>query len=200
MEVTVELRLESARSDEGSSRQAGRWSEPVRPGEADVTALRRALAGAARRAAADLMLGIAESAKVNHEVIADLDSGDSRVRDYAVRVLADRKNPAAVPALIARLRDPDPELVERAVGALDELRDPRAVEPLIELSHRREGPFVAQLARIIGDIGGPEAEAYLLTLASGHPEPIVRKAAGQALTQARERRLAGERAVSTGAR
>ncbi len=193
MEVTVELRLEPARSDEGSLREAARWSEPVHPGESDLAALRRALAGAARRAASDLALGTAEAAKPDRAVIADLDSADSRVRDHAVRVLADRKNPVAVPALIARLRDPDPELVERAVGALDQIKDPRAVEPLIELSHRREGPFVAQLARIIGDIGGPEADAYLLTLASGHPEPMVRKAAEQALAQSRERRAAGDK-------
>jgi HEAT repeat protein len=190
MEVAVELRLEPVRSDEGSLREAARWSEPVRPGESDLAALRRALAGATRRAAANLVLGIAEAGKPDRAVIADLDSADSRVRDHAVRILADRKNPVAVPALIARLRDPDPELVERAVGALDQIKDPRAVEPLIELSHRREGPFVAQLARIIGDIGGPEADAYLLTLASGHPEPMVRNAAEQALAQSRERRTA----------
>ncbi len=190
MEAAVELVLRAVGSSEGSMREVARASEPVRRGEPELAALRRALAGATRRAAAGLAVGLAEAAKPDREVIADLDSGDSRVRDYAVRVLADRKNPAAVPALIARLRDPDPELVERAVGALDQIRDPRAVEPLIELSHRREGPFVAQLARIIGDIGGPEADAYLLTLASGHPEPIVRRAAKQALAESRERRAA----------
>jgi hypothetical protein len=40
---------------------------------------------------------------------------------------------------------------------------------------------VANLARIIGDLGGPDARAYLLTLASGHPDPQVRSAAQQAL-------------------
>ncbi len=200
MEVAIELQLRSVESSEGPLRETARASEPVRRGESELAALRRGLGGATRRAAAGLALGIAEAAKPDREVIADLDSGDSRVRDYAVRVLADRKNPAAVPALIARLHDPDPELVERAVGALDQMRDPRAVEPLIELSHRREGPFVAQLARIIGDIGGPEADAYLLTLASGHPEPLVRRAAEQALSESRERRAASKKVAEPGPR
>jgi HEAT repeat protein len=132
-------------------------------------------------------LARAESVKPDAEVLRDLDSGDPRLRDLAVRVLADRRNPAAVAPLLQRLQDPDPEVAERAVGALAQLADPRAVGPLIELTRRREGPFVAQIVRIIGDIGGPEAEAYLETLSAGHPDPEVTRAAVEGLRDLRRR-------------
>jgi HEAT repeat protein len=75
------------------------------------------------------------------------------------------------------------------VGALAQLRDARAVPRLIELTRRREGPYVANLARIVGDIGGADAQAWLLTIASGHPDEVVRGAAKEALAEmnARER-------------
>jgi HEAT repeat protein len=84
------------------------------------------------------------------------------------------------------------------VGALAQIGDPRAVGPLIELSRRREGPFVAQMVRAVGDIGGSEAEAYLETIASGHPDPVVAQAAREALRDARRIRSAGR--VGNGAK
>jgi len=186
MDVAVELELSFPEGRE-TLREAARWSEPVKQGEKPVAALHRAIGGASRKAASALALALSEAEKPDAELIRDLEVGDARIRDYAVRILAARKSPAAVPALVTRLRDPDPDVVERAVGALAEIRDPRAVEPLIELTQRREGPFVAQLVRIIGDIGGSEAEAFLGTLAAGHPEPMVREAAREALGVARRR-------------
>ncbi len=188
MDAAVELELSFPEGRE-TMHEAARWSEPVKEGEKPFAALQRAIAGALRKAASALALALAEAEKPDADVILDLEAGDARLRDYAVRVLANRKSPAAVPALVARLRDSDPEVVERAVGALAEIRDPRAVEPLIELTQRREGPFVAQLVRIIGDIGGTEAEAFLGTLAAGHPEPLVRQAAREALAEARRHAL-----------
>jgi len=187
--ASVELEVAPVDGEE-SAREAARWAEPMAAGEESTQALRRAVGGAARKAAGFLAMALAEAAKPDAKVIADLEAGDARLRDYAVRVLADRRNPAAVPALVARLDDADPEVVERAVGALAQIRDRRAVVPLIELSHRREGAAVAQLARIIGDIGGAEAESFLLTLASGHPEPGVRRAAAEALHELERRRRA----------
>jgi len=98
-------------------------------------------------------------------------------------VLADRGARDAVPPLMARLRDSDPEVAERAVGALAQLRDARAVPALIELAHHRDGPYVANLAHVVGDIGGADAKAWLLTMASGHPDEVVRVAAREALTE-----------------
>jgi len=190
VEALVGLSVTVGEEGEGA-REVARYAETVRAGEGSRETLQRAIEGAASRAAAALALGFAESAKPDSAVVRDLDSADTRLRDLAVRVLADRKNSAAVPALLQRLSDPDTEVVERAVGALAQIRDPRAVGPLIALTQRREGPFVTQLVLIIGDIGGPEAIAYLDTLASGHPDPSVRKAAREALSNLRRRSGAG---------
>jgi hypothetical protein len=178
--------------DADSSVETVRGAEAVKPGEAVGATFRRAIQSSADRAASALALALAEAAKPDAEVIRDLESGDPRLRELAVGVLADRKNPAAVPGLVNRLRDPDPEVADRAVGALAQIGDPRAVGPIIELARRREGPFVAQMVRAVGDIGGGEAEAYLETLTVGHPDPLVREAAKEALRDARRRAAAGK--------
>jgi HEAT repeat protein len=187
-QVEVLLALDADVADGPESlREVVRNAETVRPGEEPRESVRRALDGAAGRAAAGLALALAEWDKPDAEVMRDLESGDPKIRDLAVQALAERRNPAALPGLVARLKDPDPEVVERAVGALARLRDPRAVGALIELTRRREGPFVAQLVRIIGDIGGADAEAYLETLRVGHPDAEVRDAATRALADLRRR-------------
>ena len=184
----VLLRLEVAPGDDGDAiSETVRAAETVEPGEAVLAAFRRAIAGAAGRAASGLALALAEAQKPDAQVIQDLESGDPHLRDLAVGVLADRKNPIAVPALLARLQDPDPAIADRAVGALAQIGDPRAVGPIVELSRRREGPFVAQMVRIVGDIGGAEAEAYLETMLAGHPDPAVASAAREALRDARRK-------------
>jgi hypothetical protein len=187
----VLVRMDVAPGEDGDAIfETVRSSEVVRPGEPLPATFRRAIEGGASRAAGVLAMGLAEAKKPDAELIRDLESADPRLRDLAVGVLADRKNPAAVPPLIARLQDPDPTVADRAVGALGQLGDPRAVGPIIELSRRREGPFVAQMVRIVGDIGGPEAEAYLETMAAGHPDPVVAEAAREALRDARRRSAA----------
>ena len=115
--------------------------------------------------------------KTDDQLIADLDARDVRQRDYAIRVLADRRSPAAVPQLIARLEDPNPEVARRAAGALIAIGDRRAVGPLIEMTRRRRGDDVGPILYAIGSLGGPEAEAYLFTLESGSPDEDVRRAA-----------------------
>jgi hypothetical protein len=188
----VLLRLEVTPGEDADTlSETVRASETVEPGEPVLAAFRRAIEGGAMRAASGLALALAEARKPDAAVIRDLESADPRLRDLAVGVLADRKNVAAVPALLTRLQDPDPEIADRAVGALAQIGDPRAVGPIIELSRRREGPFVAQMVRVVGDIGGAEAEAYLETMAAGHPDPAVVSAAREALRDARRRRADG---------
>ena len=188
----VILRHDVAPGDDASAiGETVRSTEAVRPGEPLAAAFRRAVESGSLRAASAVGLALAEEAKPDADVIRDLESGDPRLRDLAVRVLSDRKNAAAVPALVARLQDPDPAVASRAVGALALIGDPRAVGPLIELSRRREGPFVVQMVRAVGDIGGAEAEAYLETLAAGHPDPQVAAAARDALLDAQRRKREG---------
>jgi hypothetical protein len=153
------------------------------PGEA----FRRAVAAAARDAAEGLALGVAAEEKPVDQVMADLSSADPRVRDHAVRALADRRSPQAVPALVERLEDTDGDVVQRAVGALAQIGDPRAVGPLIDLAQRSEPEQAARLVRVIGDLGGPDATGYLLTLQSGADDRRLRRAAREALRDLRAR-------------
>ncbi len=197
-QVEVLLRMDVMPGDDADPvSETVRATEQVAPGEARAASFRRAIQGGASRAASALALALAEARKPDAEVIRDLEASDPRLRELAVGVLADRKNPAAVPGLVARLQDPDPDVADRAVGALAQIGDPRGVGPIIALSRRREGPFVAEMVRAIGDIGGPEAEAYLDTLAAGHPDPLVSEAAREALRDARRRRASGQGAGRT---
>lgn len=197
VEVAVELALSPAEPGQGGvAREAGTAAVPVArdPRQAWREAVRRA----ARAAADGLALAYVEEAKPVERLIADLSSEDPRVRDHAVRVLADRRSPAAVPALLARLEDEDRRVVHRAVGALAQIGDERAVAPLIDLSRTADPSLAARVARIIGDIGGAEAEGYLLTVEAGDPDPRVRAAARDALVELRAR--AAERKGTIAAR
>jgi len=190
--LTLEL---SPQDRSGVLRETASGAEPVGAGPRALReAFARASAQALARALDSFAVLIAAERKRDEALLADLTAPDARLRDSAVRVLADRRNRAAVPALVERLADPDPEVVERAIGALGQIGDERAVVPLVRLAQRRTGPSVAQLARIIGDIGGPDARAYLLTLASGHLDPLVRSAAQQALDEMEARGAAGDSA------
>ncbi len=158
---------------------------------ARVKAFRAALDAALDEAAAQLLVLIDAAGKSDEALIADLKSPDGGIRDAAVRQLADRNNPAAVPSLIERLNDPDRQVVLRAMGALEELHDQRAVRPLIDLTERQDPAFVAQILYVIGAIGGTDAEAFLYTLQNGSPDAQVRVAAGEAAAELRRRRSGG---------
>ncbi len=164
----------------------------LHPGDAAprTHAFRGALDAALARAVAQLVLELDAARKPDTQLIADLSSPDGGVRDCAVRQLADRRNPAAVPALIERLRDPDKQVVLRAMGALEALRDPRAVKPLIDLTERQDPAFVTQVVYVIGAIGGGDAEAFLYTLENGSQDPQVRVAAAEATAELRRKRAA----------
>jgi hypothetical protein len=178
-EVAVEIGLVPLEAG-SAARETGAAIAPLSEGDPRA-AWRSAVTQAARGAAEGLALAFAEEAKPLEQVIADLSSGDPRVRDHAVRVLADRRSPSAVPSLIERLTDEDRRVAHRAVGALAQIGDERAVGPLIEMSRAGDAALVARVARVVGDIGGQEAQGYLLTLEAGHPDPRVRVAAREAL-------------------
>jgi hypothetical protein len=197
VEVAVGIALTPAAPGNGSARrETGSGAAPLASGDPRA-AWRSALALAAREAADGLALGFAEEGKPLQKLIADLESKDARVRDHAVRVLADRKSTAAVPAIIERLRDEDRGVVRRAIGALAQIGDERAVAPLIEVSQSDDPALTARVARLIGDIGGGEAEGYLLTIEAGHPDRRVRAAASEAL---RDMQARAERSRALSAR
>jgi hypothetical protein len=187
--VTVTVSLEPL--DGGSTlREVGRGSALVDPGATGLrVGLDKAATAAVGAAINAFSLQLAAEHKKSPELLRDLASKEPSVRDHAMRVLAARGDREAVPALLDRLRDPDPVARERAVGALAQLRDPRAVKGLVELAHRRDAPYVAEMAHIIGDIGGEDASGWLLTMAYGHPDAVVRAAAQEALAEMKAREL-----------
>jgi len=159
--------------------------EARRPTNADDTldpaarhaAFDAALDAAMREAVVALTDQIDARRKTDDQLIKDLSSQEPRVRDYAIRVLADRRSPAAVPQLIARLQDTNADVARRAAGALIAVGDRRAVRPLIEMTRRRRPEDVGPILYAIGSLGGPEAEAFLFTLESGSPDEEIRRAA-----------------------
>ncbi|MHB1844234.1 MAG: HEAT repeat domain-containing protein [Deltaproteobacteria bacterium] len=167
-------------------------------GAASPTARTKAFRGALDQALAQaltrLLLDLDASGESDAQLISALGSPDAGVRDSAVRQLADRKNPAAVPALIERLHDPDRQVVMRTMGALEALRDPRAVQPLIELTEHQDPAFVAQVVYVLGGIGGTDAEAYLFTLENGSQDAQVRAAAAEATAELHRRAHVATRA------
>jgi HEAT repeat protein len=192
VEVRVELQLVPEERP-GAAAVSATGTGVVRLGGGRREAWRKALAGAVRQASNGLALALSAEQKPVEQLVADLRSDEPRRRDQAVRVLGDRRSAAAVPALIALLRDPDPALAEQAAGALARIGDRRAVGPIIDFSLELDGGRqTARYARIVGDMGGSEARGYLLTLESGHVDPEVRAAAREALADldAREQEAA----------
>ncbi len=191
--VVVELEASPADGDAPLRARERGMGEPQPGEEGPGGAFRRALDAALTGAASSIALDLREASKSERALLRDLAAPENRTRDAAVRALADRKSPAAVPGLLEHLHDEDPEVIERVVGALAQIGDQRAVDPLIELSLRRGPEVTGRLARVIGDLGGAEARAYLLTLASGHPDEGVRVVAAEALGEAEAHERGGGR-------
>ncbi len=190
-EVGVSVELRPAGQPEryeatGLGRQALVRGKPAERSSAFRKAYEQALA----RAVEGELLQLAALEKSDAQLIQDLSSKDPRVRECAVGALADRRNAAAVPALVERLRDPDREVALRSVGALGAIGDARAVAPLIDMTQGKDAQFVLAVLEVVASIGGKDAEAYLFTLASGHPDDEVRAAAQAAQERLRERAAA----------
>ena len=183
-EVALNLEMTSS-GPQGDVDRLLAEGEARRPTNADDTldpaarhaAFDAAIDAALRAAVVALRDQIDARGKPDDQLIADLSSQEPRARDYAIRVLADRRSPAAVPQLIARLQDPNPEVARRAAGALIAVGDRRAVRPLIEMTRKRRPEDVGPILYAIGSLGGPEAEAFLFTLESGSPDEEIRRAA-----------------------
>jgi hypothetical protein len=180
--VTLEMTSTGAQGEierliaEGAGRRATNADDSLDPA-ARHAAFDAALEVALRDAVAGLGAQIDARGKSDEALLRDLTASDARVRDYAIRVLADRRSPAAVPQLIARLQDPTPEVARRAAGALIAIGDRRAVTPLIEMTRHRRSEDVGPILYAIASLGGPEAEAFLFTLESGAPDEETRRAA-----------------------
>jgi HEAT repeat protein len=146
---------------------------------------------AARRALDQVLDRLVKEARVyldargqdDGRLMKELRSPDPLVRDAAVSTLVQRRNRAAIPALVERLKGDDPLEIRRAIGGLVELQAREAVPELIEISRGKDPGFLRELVYALGAIGGDEAQAYLYTMSEGHDQPAVRDAAKQALEE-----------------
>ena len=84
-----------------------------------------------------------------------------------------RRNRAAIPALVERLKGDDPLEVRRAIGGLVELQAREAVPELIEISRGKDPGFLRELVYALGAIGGDEAAGLPV-----HDVPGARSAGG----------------------
>jgi len=165
-------------------------------------ATRQALGKALDQVSSAAHLQLAALDKSDSALVKDLGDQDARVREFAIRTLSARRNPAVEQALLEKLKGSDPEGVRRAIGGLVELKRPSSVPPLIELARGKDSGFLREIVFALGTIGGEEAEAYLYTVAQGHDQPAVRAAAQQALDElrGRTRRATDPRSDSSGLR
>src|SRR6267378_8607543 len=86
---------------EGAARRPTNADDSLDPA-ARHAAFDAALDAALRDAVSALSSQLDARHKSDQQLLKDLTEADPRVRDYAIRVLADRRSPAAVPQLIAR--------------------------------------------------------------------------------------------------
>jgi hypothetical protein len=185
-EVTASLNLRR-NTEEGVERivvQATR-NEPVTGValEGRQEAARRALDQAMDRLVTKARAYLDARNQSDRRLQQDLQASDALVREAAVSALVQRRNRAAIPALVAQLKGEDPLEVRRAMGGLVELQAREAVPELIEISRGKDPGFLRELVYALGAIGGDEAQAYLYTLSQGHDQPAVRDAARQALEE-----------------
>jgi hypothetical protein len=108
-------------------------------------------------------------------------------RRQAIRVLGARKEPAALQALIATLRQDDRELAQAALGALTLIADPTAAPAVMEYAESQPSLARKQAIEAVRVMGGEVGKAWLFTLSTGHPEADVRATAERALAQLEDR-------------
>jgi hypothetical protein len=181
-EVLLELRLEQSWAAGPVARQVGSGRAPL-SGGGRLGAWREAERAAARMAAQGLALDLRARLKPTEGLVAELDGGDPRARERAVRALSARGARSAAVAVAKHVRDPDPAVAAAAVEALTALKDPGSALALIEAAQGGDAGTTLRLLPVLVEIGGPDVEGYLLTLGSGHADRNVRQAAAEALAR-----------------
>lgn len=109
---------------------------------------------------------------------------DKRERLFLVNRLGEMRALDAVDALVKLLQvEQESEVLLRLIGALAQIGDDKGVEAMIATTRLKDEGFVVQVIYAVGGIGGRMAEAFLVTLASGHPSPRVQNAARRMLDE-----------------
>lgn len=180
----------SRRDDDADREIVGRGEAKVKGQSLDERrdAARVAVELALKDAATSAALMISLLSKKDDEL---LKISDPRGKNYALSLLAERKNPGALEPLLERLKSDDLDQVRRAIGDLLQLGDARAVPGLIDASRARDDMFQREIVFALGALGGDEAEAYLQIIADGHDQPLMRASAQQALEEMKARKDGG---------
>lgn len=123
---------------------------------------------------------------------------------FATQRLAQLRHKEAVAPLLEQLHRSQSDsanhatqaLALQALGALVAIGDTSAVLSIIDFAQHKDEQLLLQLAYAVGALGGPVAQGWLVTLASGHPDEMVQRAAAEALAEMQlgERRLSGPQA------
>ncbi len=154
----------------------------------------------AERAIRDCVGGVGARVKLaagdTQAIVAAIGGSDEDLRDEGVRLAAERKETAAVPALIKLLKSDDHAVRDRAIGALATIGDRRAVRPLTEVAKFNELSDLPKVLDALATIGGDEARAYLEFVASGHESSEMRDLAKQALGHLERREAERHRDMS----
>lgn len=186
--AVVALSLRQKGSPEGFEVEA---SEQTKPESNEIEAVQaaavKALDLSLSEAAAEARATIDLDARPDEELAKRVEASDRAVQAAAIRLLARRRHPAALPALLKRLQSDELGELHRAIGLLVELKDPAAVPAIIDASRAKNPVVQREIVFAVGAIGGDEAEAYLDVVASGHEDPLLRGSAEKALAELRER-------------
>jgi HEAT repeat protein len=135
----------------------------------------------ALREDAATLLGEFRDPRAVGPLLEALHDEDRAVRDAATGALR-KIGPAAVPALIAALQDPNGNVQEIAVAVLKDLPDPRAVEPFIGCLASKNWIVRMHAAKGLGALGDARAVPALIPLLTD-PVKAVRVDATDALAR-----------------
>ncbi|MBX7101125.1 MAG: HEAT repeat domain-containing protein [Myxococcaceae bacterium] len=105
----------------------------------------------------------------------------------AAGALAERKDPRALPALLAALRTDDVDQLRQVLGQLITLGDAAAVPDIIEAARGKDAVFQREVVFALSALGGDEAEAYLDVMAQGSDQALMRESAQRALEELRRK-------------
>ncbi|MBT6180076.1 MAG: HEAT repeat domain-containing protein [Deltaproteobacteria bacterium] len=109
---------------------------------------------------------------------------DKRQRLFLVNRLGETRALDAVDVLVEMLKvEEDDGVLLRLIGALAQIGNDKGVKAMIATTRLKDEAFVVQVVYAVGGIGGKMAEAFLVTLASGHPSPRVQNAARRMLDE-----------------
>jgi len=113
--------------------------------------------------------------------IKKLESKITMERRDAAHELGKAKDPRAVPALIAALKDEEPMVRLDVSGALIDIGKP-VVDPLIEaVKHDNDPIFLWNAIRVLEEVGDLKAIEPLKEIQQKHPDPSIQQIAKYAI-------------------